>query len=184
MHLPTPIPKPARPNATAKAIIRLDEPDTAVKLYLFTDIAPVSKQGLVYPRFAWTAGDLTCPPAPGKSRGGDQHFSGRATLVAEVRATLEAGGWPAQFGSGLVSVTANPGHGTGEADVWFDGPETLLAAVEDAFAEAGWVLVGTAKAGVLPGFFRPGGEEEGEPSDGELSDLLRQLAQAITDTLG
>ena len=172
----------------------------------------------VYPGFAWTAGDLICPPAPGQGRGGDRHFDGRARLAAEVAGVLEDAGWPhastlparkalpdviernVAFGSGLVTVKANPGHGTGEASAPFDGPDTLLAVVEDAFAAACWVLIGTAKPSTLPGFFvaaqAAARGEVGEPArtapaqlgaaagDGEVRDLLRHVAEAITNTLG
>jgi hypothetical protein len=184
-HLPTPIAKPDRPDTTAKAIIRLDELDTEVKLYLFTDMLAPKEQ--VYSGFAWTAGDLTCPPAPGQGPGGDRHFDGRARLAAEVRAVLEDGGWPhgASFGGGIVTVRANPGHGTGAATAAFAGPETLLAAVEDAFAAAGWVLIGTAKPSTLPGFFVAAPAQLGAAAgDGEVRDLLRHVAEAITNTLG
>jgi hypothetical protein len=212
MQAPTPI-RNQRPHGTAKATLELDAgaPHGARgTIYLFTDMPPAGK-GWVYPGFARTGGEVVF------ERGSGRFPTGRAQWVQQTRRALADAGHPDQFGPGRITVHANPLHGTGEAEAAFDGPETFLAAIEDAFAAAGWTMAGTAAPWQLPAAWRavarPG--DEPEPAAGpetfeeavaaglvdegdaprlaapakpsaqqDIPALLRQLAGAITDTLG
>jgi hypothetical protein len=150
MYAPAPVPT-ERPHGTAKATLTFDNSPARADLYLFTDLAPAG-QGWVYRGFAATGGEVAVHRLD--HRPGDDNAckfpTCRAQWPAYTRAALAEAGYEAQFGSGTIAVKANPLHGTGEAFAQFDGPETFLAAIEDAFAEAGWTLIGTAGSWRVP----------------------------------
>lgn len=202
MHLPTPIAKPPRPHATAKATITFTEPDAPeVAVLLFTDLPPAGKRDMIYPGFAWTGGEIR---VPAQGRAADMFPSCRSEWLPKLQEALAAAGYrgfgPPRTGhyrNGQVAVHANPAHGTGEATAFFAGPDGLLATLEDAFAEAGWTLIGTSKPFTVPAVFTEAAGAAaaagaGRPAptapaatgggiDADLRALLRDLAQTITD---
>ena len=184
MH--NPIPRPDGGDATAKFAVEFEDGCTASG-YLFTDgIAP---KGYVIPGYAWTGGQIRVKGGGKKS---ERHPRGRAAWLPAVRTSRTRAGYPAEFAAGRVTVHANAGHGTGEAEAEFDEPGGLLAALEDAMTVAGWTLVAGAQGmaaerailaralGTAPA---PVAALADEPAD-DIPGLLRKLARTIDDTLG
>jgi hypothetical protein len=168
--LPTPIPTPGRPHATAKFTATFDDGAEA-KGYLFTNnIAPGKDQ--VYPGYAWAVtAELTM-------KGG---IYTRPDQIADwptaALAARQQAGYPgATFPGGWVKVQPNPAHGTGAAEIRFASPSQFWPAIETAMTQAGWTII--TKRPEPPAPVPP------VPADADVVALLRDIAALITKTLG